>query len=160
MMHLKRRFQQVQKNTGTEGVLRLLLVSILFTGITVYAAIDDNTLSWLGIWLVAWVLPTLFRRHLTQRPEQTSRWLERTQKALFGFMLVVGIGRSVLQIPVTGVETIPFTILVAMTGLYLSSFFWLWSDPFIMALPSTEEPHHQPIKQKSVVSFEHSDVAH
>jgi len=123
------RLAQLKQNTGWRGVLQTGGMWVAFAAIAVTMAVVESRFEPIAGLALGALVPTLLRRVLVAHPGPASTGLRWSSWGLFGAVLVVSALRDRIDdgnMDLVAWGTAGMT--VAVTG-YVTSFFWLWSDP-------------------------------
>lgn len=116
-------------NIGLGNALKTAFVGLIALAIAV--ACPERPYSILAL-LVFAAAPMLARNRMADRPELWSQAIQYGGVGLMGTAFLAGYIKEKL-------EHIPgsLSVLVALMTLYVSAFFWLWSDPRVVRKDSS-----------------------
>jgi dolichol kinase len=117
------RLRRFYHNAGWGGMIRVGLVGGLFTVMAVQVGGTPYALLWAAAWLVGFPLGTWFAAEPETRGEILNKWALGMMVAAF----VVGNLRDRMNLD----EQQLVTVMLAVVGAYLSSYFFFLSNPAV-----------------------------
>lgn len=114
------RWRHFVGNIGWGNALKTAFVGLI--ALVIAVACPERPYSILAL-LVAAVIPALMKNRMADRPEFWSQAIQYGGLGLMGAAFLAGyVKDKIEQIPGS------LSLLVALMTLYVSAFFWLWSD--------------------------------
>lgn len=128
------RWHRLRDNVGTGAAVRTLLVAAAFAVIAIAYTLDRRDPAPPIAFVAGFGAPWLLRRALIARIETTQLALRLLGVAIVAAAFVGGWVRGELWAEGTSTEGWLFAGLVAVVAIYVSTFFWAFSDPEVVRL--------------------------
>jgi hypothetical protein len=131
---MKKRWQSLRANVGLLAALRTVILVVVFAVIAWGSAMGTSDVMSPVAWLVGMIAPMLFRRWLVEHVATTARVLHASGLVLVGAAFIAGWARGrIWEAWAVGERWLLPALVLAVT-LYLSAFFWTFSDTEVVRL--------------------------